>query len=274
MNNIYSLLLMFLFLSVQIGARGQSLEGQVATSFERNGSLKNTSAYDLLRLKIKNPYLFDATVIYFHESFQKGIGPEDSEKMFNSSSLIPEIFTRVSDVNLAIDGFPLLNGASMELPICVRNRVYDECEIYASLEDFMPDYSVVLEDTETFKYTNLREGSYKYTPSALGICADRFVLHLSKGLLLATGINTPSNNGNENVVVKSGAGYLSIDIPSNWLPGFGGQAGIEVYNLTGKKIKELSAGGGNTQVYLPQGQLYLVRVVAEGQQVIKKVVVR
>ncbi len=274
MKKIYPLLLIFLFFSAQIVVRGQSLDGQVDNAFEISGSLKNAQAYDLLRLKIKNPYLFDATVIYFHSSFKKELGPEDSEKLFNSSILVPEIFTNISNKNLSINGFPLLEGAGFQLPVYVRNRVYDECEISSSVGDFLPQYSVVLEDKELSEYTNLREGSYKYTPSALGICSDRFVLHLSRGISTTTAVNSIPANTIQSVSVSSSAGAILVDVPLSWLGSSGNQAEIEIYNLTGQKIKEINAGAGSTRLDLPRGQIYLVRVAAGEKQSVKKVVVR
>jgi hypothetical protein len=187
---------------------------------------------------------------------------------------VPEIFTNISNKNLSINGFPLLEGAGFQLPVCVRNRVYDECEIFSSVGDFLPEYSVVLEDKELSEYTNLREGSYKYTPSTLGVCSNRFVLHLSKGISTATGVNSTPANNIQGVTVSSSAGALLVDVPFSWLESSGNQAGIEVYNLTGQKIKKITAGAGSTRLDLPRGQMYLVRVAAGDKQSVKKVVVR
>ena len=133
----FYIILAVLFMTVNFSSNSQSQENEFSGVSTQENSLKSSTVYDLIRLKIKNPYLHDATVIYYYESFVDGKGPEDSNKMFNSSEKVPEIFTRIGNSAMAINGFSALDGRShIEVPVSVRNRVCDECEIYASVDDF------------------------------------------------------------------------------------------------------------------------------------------
>lgn len=82
----------------------------------------------------------------------------------------------------------------------------------------------------------------------------------------------PSGNPDQQVTVINSPGRLAVNIHSQWLQGAGARAKIEVYNLTGRKVKELFAGAGNTGIDLPGGQVYIFRIAANDRQVIKKVV--
>jgi hypothetical protein len=232
MKNIYAIGLGVVFFGLTICISGQSHQNELTGVSTQSNSLKSTTVYDLIRLKIENEYVYDATVIYYYESFLDAKGPEDSDKMFNSSENIPEIFTRIGNSAMAINGFSALEGKSyVSVPVSVRNRIWNECEISSSLEDFTDEYDVVLEDKEEGHYVNLRKSSYTYTPSVLGVEDDRFVLHLTKKANVSTNIFQQAEEDKKSGVdCVSGNGELFVNIEVGLLSNSVNRGEIEIFN--------------------------------------------
>jgi hypothetical protein len=242
-----------------------------------SGSLKSSTIYDLIRLKIQNTYLYDVAVIYYYDDFSDGYGPEDSDKMFNSSEKIPEIFTLIDNSPMAINGFSSLEGKNyVSVPISVRNRVEDDCIISADLSDFTEEFDVVLEDKFKKRYVNLRITSYTYTPLELGIEHERFVLHLTRnsGAKVPTGILENSETEENNIQIYSADKTLKVKI-DNFMGGETTALGkIDIYSLNGQVITSMPATAGLHQFELASGHIYIVRVALGNQLTMKKVAVR
>lgn len=273
MKKFYTFFLIFVFSSLALVANGQNQKNELTGVSSQSSLLKSSTVYDLIRLKIENSYLYDATVIYYYESFSDSKGPEDSDKMFNSSEKVPEIFTRINNKAMAINGFSALDGKSyVSVPLSVKNRIYDDCEISADLSDFTDEYDVVLEDKELGQYTNLKTSSYSYSPDVLGIENDRFVLHLSKSSRVATSLLEGMEK--EDIRFSSDYGELQVSIDAGLLAGPGPQGRIDVFDMGGKKQKSRPATAGLNQIELAGGQIYIVSVVVGNEKTTKKVAIR
>jgi hypothetical protein len=274
MKKIYSIGLVVLLMAISSIANGQNQMNEFTGVSVEGNSLKSTTVYDLIRLKIENQYIYDAAVIYYYDTFSDGYGREDSDKMFNSSDKIPEIFTRIGNSSMAINGFAALNGRNyISLPVSVRNRIYDECTISADLEDFADEYDVVLEDKERGQYTNLRTSTYSYTPSVLGVEHDRFVMHLSRSSKVVTSV-VEGFEAKESVHFSSNNNHLQVNIDETLLAGPGPQARIDVYSQNGRMVTSRRASSGFNQIELAGGQLYIVSVTVGNHKTTKKVVIR
>ncbi len=273
MKKFYSLSLAVLFLATGAVVNGQKQSNEVTGVSTDGNMLKSTTVYDLIRLKIENQYIYDATVIYYYDSFSDGYGREDSHKMFNSSEKIPEIFTRIGNEAMAINGFSALEGKSyVSVPISVRNRIYDECTIKATLDDFNDEYDVVLEDKELGKYTNLRTSEYTYTPLVLGSEHERFVLHLSRSARVVTSV-LEGFAQEEPVLVRSDYGQVQVTVDEKLLAGPGPEGRIDIYSQNGRMVTSRRAAGFN-QIELAGGQLYIVSVTVGNHRTTKKIAVR
>ncbi|PWE01389.1 T9SS type A sorting domain-containing protein [Marinilabilia rubra] len=274
MKKFYPFCLAIVFFALVDVANGQNQRNESTGVDSQENLLKSSTIYDLIRLKIENQYLFDATVVYYYETFTDEKGPEDSDKMFNSSEKVPEIFTRIGSKAMAINGFSALDGKSyVSVPISVRNRIYDECEISADLADFTDEYDVVLEDKELGQYTNLKTSTYTYSPSVLGIEDDRFVLHLSRSAKVATSIMEGMEQ-EENIHFSSDYGKLQVSIDADLLAGPGPQGRIEVYSMSGRMEASRPAVAGFNQIELAGGQIYIVSVVVGNEKTTKKLAIR
>ena len=275
MKTFYTILTAIAFLAITFNVRGQSQENELSGVSTKESSLKSSTVYDLIRLKIENPYVYDATVVYYYETFVDGKGPEDSDKMFNSSEKIPEIFTRIGNAAMAINGFSELAGRShIEVPVSVRNRVWDDCEISADVDDFTDEYDVVLEDKEEGRYVNLRKTTYNYSPKVLGIEHERFVLHLTRSSKVATSIFDDEENLENGVRFTSGRDRLNVNLEGSMLAGPGPEGRIDVFDRSGRQLTSKRAKGGMNQIELAGGQIYIVRVNMGNQSITKKVAVR
>lgn len=274
MKKFYSIITVILLMAISSIVSGQSQKNEFTGVSVDGNSLKSTTVYDLIRLKIENQYIYDAAVIYYYETFSDGYGREDSDKMFNSSEKIPEIFTRIGTSAMAINGYEALDGRSyVSVPVSVRNRIYDECTISANLDDFTDEYDVVLEDKEMGQYTNLRTATYTYTPSVLGVEHERFVMHLSRSSKVVTSV-VEGFETEEPVLFTSDHNQLQVSIDESLLAGPGPQARIDVYSSNGRMVTSRRAASGFNQIELAGGQLYIVSVTAGNHRTTKKVAIR
>ncbi len=275
MKKVYAIGLGVLFFALFTTVNAQNQQNEFTGVSTEGSSLKSTTVYDLIRLKIENPYFYDVAVIYYYDTFSDGYGREDSDKMFNSSENIPEIFTRIGNSAMAINGFAALDDRSyISVPVSVRNRVWDECVISADLSDFSSDYDVVLEDVERGQYTNLRTSTYAYDPSVLGIENNRFVLHLSRSSRVATAIDEDMTKMDDAINFTSDYGQLQVSIDNALLSGPGSQAKIDIFNRSGQQITSRSVGSGINNFELAGGQIYIVSVTLGDQRTTKKVAIR
>jgi hypothetical protein len=148
----------------------------------------------------------------------------------------------------------------VSVPVSVRNRIWNECEISSSLEDFTDEYDVVLEDKEEGHYVNLRKSSYTYTPSVLGVEDDRFVLHLTKKANVSTNIFQQAEEDKKSGVdCVSGNGELFVNIEVGLLSNSVNRGEIEIFNSMGRKLVSHKAVTGQNKFNLAGGQIYIVR---------------
>jgi hypothetical protein len=156
------------------GARNHSVTG----SKLKSSSTGNAS--NVIRITSANNSSRDGAVIYFSSQSAEELDKGDSEKRFNDSELVPEIYTRIGNTATAINGGTQLDETSRTIPLSVRNKVADDVTLAFNLAMFSADYSVKLEDKLTGDMVDLKSSpDYTYTPAAVGDVHDRFVLHIN-----------------------------------------------------------------------------------------------
>jgi hypothetical protein len=256
--------------TIDLDNRARTTEISPALKSASSESQKNT-----LYLVQTNEYISNVAVISFADGYSESIDREDSEKMFNSSTNVPEIYTRVDSKALAINGLPALFGESYAFPISVRNRVNGEVSFSANLDEFTSNFDVVLEDKVAGEWINLRTiDEYVYTPAQLGDVHDRFVLHLNPVQQVPTVIeenNTQENETGisiigkkESVLVRINTGLLNS-----------GEAVIEVLDTNGRMVISKQTTSSETEVVLPSASgMYVIKVKTDGQHKTGKVLKR
>jgi hypothetical protein len=237
-------------------------------------STSSSSERSVISLMQTNEFISDVTVIAFDDIFSDGLDRADSEKMFNGSKNVPEIFTRVDGNALSINGMTALNGMPMSIPVSVRNGIMSEVTFSWELTEFADNYNVFLEDKATGSWINMRDVvDYTYTPEKTGDNHDRFVLHLEKMQEVATSVASVDSEKVEDIEVIGNNNNVVVRISAELLGS--NDATIEVVDLNGRVIENVKTRSAETQISLPAGAaVYVVKVVSANTQKVAKVMGR
>ena len=135
-----------------------SKEGRQTTRELRDAAQARTKAADASRaifnICMKNGSNEDRTRIVINEqASQQYELDKDATKFFSTESPMPLIYTSANGVSYAINERPLGDGT---VSLCVTNTNGSSCTI--SLADDLPDWEVTIEDPETGKTTELKDG--------------------------------------------------------------------------------------------------------------------
>lgn len=224
--------------------------------------LKSSSeSGNVIRIEAENKFSRDGAVIFFKDGFTEGKDNGDSEKYFNDSKNIPEVYTRAGNRSLAINGLSELTDGIKTIPLSVRNRVEGEVMLSFDMRYFNGQHTVYMEDREEGAFINLaQQSTYKYEVKDLGENHDRFVLHLYK---ITTAVEEASidkeevSAGNE-INIKSIGNKALVSVGMDVIQEGAGQ--IEVYTIDGSKLNSVSAHSSRTLVILPnENGVYIIR---------------
>ena len=231
-------------------------------------SASTNSTADVIRITTSNSQSQDGAVIYFDENATEGIDAGDSEKRLNDSQIVPEVYSRVGNTSLAINGLLALGTENRSIPISVRNRNEENVVLTFDLSLFNAGHTVTLEDRETGEMVNLRvDKSYIYTPLRLGDVHDRFVIHLN---FVTTSVVTPkepeiTNNETSGIKITGVSGRAIVSVSTDLLET--SNALIEIYSIDGQKINETNASSSETLIMLPRVNSVFIIKVTVGQLV-------
>ncbi len=234
-------------------------------------SVGNSSERDVIRIVQSNEHISDVAVVYFDDYFQEGLDRADSEKMMNASKYIPEIFTRVDNKNLAINGLPSLVVDQLSIPLSIRIRDKGEVSISMVLDDFTDNYEVWLEDLDLETLTNMRDVvQYTYEWTNSGYNHNRFVMHLIKKVAIPTNISEPDAPEAGEILISGHNDFALVKISPDLLAG--GNADITLMDLNGRQISSTQTSSDETEIQLPEATgVYLLKVTAGTQQKTAKV---
>jgi hypothetical protein len=255
-----------------LDGEGNVIEEGATTPQLKGGRI--TSSKDVVRVIASNKYTRDAAVVYFSEENEEGYGTEDSEKYFNSSERIPEVYTRYADKSLVINGLPTLGDGYREVPLSVRNRDKEAVEFSFDLSAFGASYDVVFVDKKTGAYMPVSHNStYEYLPDGNGDLHDRFALLFTPAV--TTELVTPEVKDNvaEGIRIRSYEGKVLVTADEALLhegPGL-----VEIFTIEGRKVSEAKAYSSRTLLILPaETGSYIVRAtfgaVVKSERVLTK----
>lgn len=158
-----------------------------------------------LEISLTSPVqTFDKTVINFNPGIVSSVTTvEDIHKVFSTLFNTPSIYT-LSFENEALSGNDFSDlSISENIPVSLRTSVAGEYVFAASLlTNFDPTTIIRLEDKETQVLTDLRAGNYAVQLLANAQISDRFVLHVSKAVLVSTITADYMNTGGSVVVLQ------------------------------------------------------------------------
>lgn len=222
---------------------------------------------DIIRITSSNSYSRDGSVVYFFDESVDNMDKGDSEKRFNDSDVVPEIYTRIGSTAAAINGLTQLGSQQRSIPLSVRNKINNPVILNFDLSMFQSDHSIELEDKITGVWTNMRTNpDYSYTPLTLGDVHDRFVIHVNQ---VPTSIVDPEEESNSGITITGSIGEAWITISDDLMTE---DARIEVYTIDGKKVTETLSAAYKTLVKLPRvDAMFVIKVTAGGEVKTEKV---
>jgi hypothetical protein len=234
--------------------------GNVVDTGDTTPQLKSSSINtqeNIVRIIASNQYTRDAAIVYFSDSNTDDFGNEDSEKYFNASVRVPEVYTRAEGNSLVINGLSQLSDAYTEVPLSVRNRDVEPVTLTFDLRRFNSNHSVVLLDNETGESLSLTNGSeYSYNPGS-GDSHDRFVL------LFTPGFTTDIPEGDlgeqsQSIIIKSFENKVLVSADISLLQT--GPGVVEIFTIEGRKVGHAVASSSRTLLLLPQESgVYIIR---------------
>lgn len=145
-----------------LGAGTLTLDNKLTRSHQTSNPLKapavKNSNRQRLRLQLSNGAVTDETLIYLDANVSDAVDRNDSEKMFNSNTTTPEIFTLVGNEKLVINGLSL--GQEKIIPLGINSSVAGNLSIKAT-EMKITDNNAqfFIRDKNTGNETLLNEGS-------------------------------------------------------------------------------------------------------------------
>jgi len=250
-------------ISVNNDARNHGVSGSQLKSSSANNA-------DIIRIVASNNSSRDGAVVYFSNQSLETLDKGDSEKRFNDSQLIPEVYTRIGTTAAAINGLTPLDNNSRTIPLSVRNRNNQNVTLHFDLDKFNPIYSIYLEDKLNGQWSNLRvTNAYTYTPAVMGEVNDRFIIHIS--YVPTSVVNPEENSTTTNSITITGIrGKAVVKIDSQLLNTEDGL--IEVYTMEGQKVSETITAASETLISLPRvDAMFVVKVTAGGTTKTEKV---
>jgi hypothetical protein len=213
---------------------------------------------NIVRIVASNQYTRDAALVYFSDNNTDDFGTEDSEKYFNSSVRVPEIYTKVGDNSLVINGMSQLSDSYKEVPLSVRNRDVETVTLTFDLRRFNSNHSIVLLDYDTGESLPLTNGSeYSYVPGS-GDRHDRFVLIFTPAITTDIEDVISGENPEPSIRIKSYGGKVLVSADMSLLQR--GPGAVEIFTVEGRKVGHAVASSGRTMLFLPrESGVYVIR---------------
>jgi PKD repeat protein len=157
---------------------------------------------DALKIKILNGTQVDETVIRFIPTATPGFdGSWDAYKLFNSSPVVPSLFTKIDSVtSLSVNAYPELNSeVSVNIYTHIKvngNYTFQAIELGTG---FQPDVQIMLKDNITGISYNFRGGNTVTIPMTANTVnsAARFTVTMTPPMPLQVSTNIICNGSSE-----------------------------------------------------------------------------
>ena len=220
------------------------------------------NAQQMMRLQVSNSVNKDESVIYFNTGAQNTVDDYDSQKMFNNTAEVPEIFTVIEGTNLAING---MNTIPYDSKIPLGFKTITEGNFSISVPEFKNfeiGTKVILKDNQNPTVEiDLSTGEiYNFNAPITASTSDRFSL-LFRAPSNSTGIETTEKT-NAQVFVNA-ANQIMISSPE--------KSKYAIYNAMGQLIENgtLNSELQTVNCKLQTG-IFVVKVNNESTRVIVK----
>jgi hypothetical protein len=210
---------------------------------------KAASPFSVVRLQVNSGDYNDQTLLVFGGSRAKtGIDDGDVEKVTNSLSYIPELYTLADNAELALNKMPVLT-ANMTIPLGFRSGRSGNFSISATEVTNLPaGMRVILKDDDLEHETDLTNGeSYRFS-SGVTDNTERFSIIFVQG----GGTATPNTDGSSRIVYSDGNGSAVIANSEGCT--------ASIYDLLGRKIAERKITGSRFVFDSLPSNVYIVKL--------------
>jgi len=223
----------------------------------------------LLRLQVSNGLNSDETVLYFDANAQNSLDNYDSQKMFNNSSVQPEIYSILGSEQLVING---LNNSALDSEQILGFHAGETTTYSIAVSEmlnFEENTQVLLKDKLVNKQIELSENSvYQFSSNSVKT-TDRFSL-IFKTAGNATGLNLQNEQLNASVFVSAAN---CIEIRCNKISN--SNTKLAVFNLMGEVIYNAAILEGQHAVNQKlNAGVYIVSVSTNGKTITKRVIIQ
>jgi len=227
----------------------------------------------LLRFEIANGANKDETVVYFNDNALNTFDEYDSQKMFNETAGVPEIYTYTDSKNLVINGLNAIQ-LNTEIPLGFRTGLTDLSLNYTlkatQLQNLDTDSELVLIDKDNGNSeTVLNEGSeYTFNSAAVNTTTRFGIVFRAKGT--TTGGNI-ANEYKDILVYRNENNQICIDLKSK----INNTSAITVYNTLAQKITEIYPAKANTVLNVAfKTGVYFVKLNIDNKIITRKVIIK
>ena len=180
----------------------------------------------------------------------------DAYKFLSNVDEVPQLWSYSNDSKLSIDVRP----ETELIQLGFQNKLNGVCRI--GLKDIDGLSSVILEDTKTGVFHNLKSGNYEFAWN-INDEETRFILHLK-----ATGIEDLVNNSTQIFAYQKTINIRSSEKLNN--------AQLYIVDMMGRVVYEqVLADGQNESIAVPlEDGVYLVQLVSDGGTQVEKVILK
>lgn len=194
----------------------------------------------VLRLEVSNGIHKDEALLYFNNAASDDYDRFDSPKMFNDIATVPEIYTRIGNERLVINGLNSYNYGTL-IPL---GFVAGQTNTYSirttEMQNFDTDAQIVLFDNETQTEFDLSGGeAYSFSSDAVN-SDNRFSIRFKS----ASGTTLVDDVHKGVVFVSALQGRLTVQLNTI----LSDNAKITVYNAMGQNIYNQSLNHAVTQL--------------------------
>jgi len=169
--------------------------------FNSNARCGNSN---VVRISVSNGKNSDETIILFNPSASNGYDAYDSQKMFNNTASMPEIYTIADGQLLVINGLTSIATSPTQI-LGFKTLTAGNFTITATQINGLAGISIILEDLFLHKTQNLAKSPmYSFTSDVCNT-TNRFVLHFNTSSALWNGTENWSKASN----------WLNASIPSS-----------------------------------------------------------
>jgi hypothetical protein len=222
----------------------------------------------LVRLQVSNGLTTDEAVLYSNPNASDNFDNYDSEKMFNNSISVAELYLKADTNKLVIDGLKSI-PLNTEIPLgfSTLKKGSNSYSIKASeLSNLSADTQVILKDNQNLSSTenDITSGT-PYTFTSDSVTTESRFSVIFKSTFIVSGLNAEISN---NILVyKNANNQITISNLKNL------SGNVHVYNSLGQIITEKPLNGIKTVIDRPlKAGIYIVTVSDSVKNTTKKVI--